>query len=352
MKNSTQDYKTIGIICWGLMGDVLMRTPVIHAFRQIFPNATIIALVDPIGEEVLKNNPDINDVIVMNRKKKPFWKYFYNKLHNYVLVNQLHFDLMVDLYNGRSSANFMRMSNANNKIGFSHSKLPKNTYNILFEQELYPVSSIHISRSLLKITAPFGGEFESYSTRPSFTTRKAIDLSIKKYFEKFQLLKPYLLNLGSGGAEKMLPMDKSFAIVKQLYQVEGFAPLVICNPGQEDLQDQFVNQYLLSFGIPYGTLKKLSLEEIASMMKLNHFIITPDTGLYHLAVAVQIPILGIFTYTDPCLVEPDSGLYLNCFQALEEFQNAPIRFGTKDLEVDYLLNQVNKFTVLLNEKNR
>ncbi len=50
MNTSTQDYQSIGIICWGLMGDVLMRTPVIRAFRQIFPNATIVAMVDFLRE--------------------------------------------------------------------------------------------------------------------------------------------------------------------------------------------------------------------------------------------------------------------------------------------------------------
>tara|TARA_B110000046_G_C12805566_1_gene319048 strand:+ start:396 stop:620 length:225 start_codon:yes stop_codon:yes gene_type:complete len=57
----------IGVIMWGLFGDVLLRTPVIRALKEIYPNSEIIAIVDPIGQEVLKYNNDINRIILFKR---------------------------------------------------------------------------------------------------------------------------------------------------------------------------------------------------------------------------------------------------------------------------------------------
>ena len=64
----------------GLLGDVLMRTPLIKELKNLYPNAKIIVIVDPIGKEVLQNNPDIYEIIVLNRSKKNIFKYLYGKI--------------------------------------------------------------------------------------------------------------------------------------------------------------------------------------------------------------------------------------------------------------------------------
>lgn len=350
MKESVNEYHAIGIVSWGLMGDVLMRTPVLHAFRQMFPASRIVAIVDPIGKEVLKNNPDVDEIIIFDRKRKPRLKYLINKVKGYFAIKNERFNLLIDLYSGGSSANFLRLSGVSDRIGFVHSKLPKNTYTVEFKEEFLPASTIHLTKSLLKIIAPFGGDFESYSTRPIFYTQNSIDREMEHYFSSFGVERPFLLNFGSGGKEKILPMEKNFEQVKLLYTLHGYIPLIICNPGQEYLQQQFIDNYLCPANIPYVALRTLSLEEIGGMMKLIHFIITPDTGLYHIAVAIGIPIFGIFTYTDPKLVEPDQGTFVLCFEPQDELKSANIRFGRKDLNLDYLLESTNQFIKLLEEK--
>lgn len=241
------------------------------------------------------------------------------------------------------------MSGVKDRIGFSHSQLRSSAYTVPFVEESRPASTMHITKALLKIISPFGYDFESYSTRPIFKTRTPTDIKMEEYLSQFQLAKPYLLNFASGAAEKILSMEKSFQQVKFLYENHGYTPLIICNPGQEYLQKLFVDTYLIPLKIPYAALDILTLEEIGAMMKLNPFIITPDTGLYHIAVAIGIPIIGIFTYTDPRLVEPDCGFYNHCFQPTSETADMPIRFGKKDLDTDYLLERTEKFVNRLDE---
>ncbi len=51
-----QGVKKIGILMYGLLGDVLMRTPVINEIRNRNPNSDIYIFVDPIGKEIIKYN--------------------------------------------------------------------------------------------------------------------------------------------------------------------------------------------------------------------------------------------------------------------------------------------------------
>jgi ADP-heptose:LPS heptosyltransferase len=305
----------------------------------IFPNARIIVSVDPVGEEVLRYNPDIDEIFVLDRNRKSKTTYFLNKYKGWRDIKSQKLDLLIDLYSGHSSCNFLRWSGAKLKTGFCHSQLKSNSYNINLSPQSEFEITFHLSKKLLQIISIFDKNYKVYSCKPIFITRSSTDEKMKKYLKTFNLDKTYLLNLGSGGSEKILSSDKSFEQVKYIYESFGYSPLVVCNPGQESLQQEFIERYLIPRTIPHGALDLLNLEEVGSMMKLNNFIITPDTGLYHIAIAIGIPIIGIFTYTNPVLVEPESGLYVNCFQSDSKIHDDPMSYGKNDLDMDYLLKQ-------------
>src|SRR5690242_766278 len=46
------------------LGDVLVTTPAIHAIKASLPDASITLLTSPVGAQVGRLNPDIDDVIV------------------------------------------------------------------------------------------------------------------------------------------------------------------------------------------------------------------------------------------------------------------------------------------------
>ena len=48
------------------IGDLLLTTPAICSFRKSFPDAHITAAVGSWSAEVLKNNPYIDELIIIN----------------------------------------------------------------------------------------------------------------------------------------------------------------------------------------------------------------------------------------------------------------------------------------------
>lgn len=339
MKDPKDQYQKIGIICWGLLGDVLMRTPVVHAIRQIFPDAKIIVIVDAIGEEIFRHNPDVDEIYLFDRKRKPKWKFITNKIFGMLKIRNYGFDLLIDLYSSRTSAKLLSLSNAVHRIGFTHSHVSKWAYNLTMKDEFKPASTDHLSRTLLKVVTVFLHDVEKYSIRPIFSVRKGVEESMVEYIKKFGLKKSYVLNLGSGGTEKIIAMEKTFEQVKFLQESYGYAPLIVCNPGQEWLQKQFVNDFIIPEKILHGTLDMLALEEIAAVIKLSDFIVTPDTGLYHIAVAVGTPLFGLFTCTSLSEVKPEEGLFIQCHQP-----------DMNDVNADALLEYTAKFMSQVKEQ--
>ena len=62
------DVRTICVLCWGLIGDVLVRVATIEALKRRFPRARLTVVVDPPAREVLANHPDCDEVFVFARR--------------------------------------------------------------------------------------------------------------------------------------------------------------------------------------------------------------------------------------------------------------------------------------------
>lgn len=72
-----------------------------------------------------------------------------------------------------------------------------------------------------------------------------------------------------------------------------------------------------------------------------------------MAVAIKIPIYSIFTYTNPKLVEPTSGIYKLVFEEnkiLKENENLELKFGTKNIDLFKLLRDFDNFYIKYEEK--
>lgn len=334
MMINNQDINKISIIMLGLMGDVLMRTPVLHEIKKMFPTSRISVIVDPIGYEILKDNIDVDDMIVMHRQRKNKFGYLKSKLMTQLKIIKERFDLMIDLYGGASSHKMMTLSGAKYQIGFFKGKKWTNNEALrqCIEKEIKFENSHHLTNKLFQLFVFFGDIDNTLSNKPIFYLNNEINSKMNKYVKTFEYENFFLISLGSGGVEKILDLEKQFKLIKKVFDSDGLVPAIILNPGQEFLQEELIKKYLEPSGIPYIKLPLLNLSEIGSLMKFSKFILVPDTGLYHIAVALEVPILGIFTYTNPLLVLPSSGINEFCFQEVNECDLHGMKLGKKEIE--------------------
>ena len=74
----------IMIIALGWLGDVLMTTPMIKVLRNTYPKAEIDAITMlPSSYEILKNNPNLNNVIYYPFLKEGYLKSLFFLLKNF-----------------------------------------------------------------------------------------------------------------------------------------------------------------------------------------------------------------------------------------------------------------------------
>ncbi len=333
-----ENIRKIGVIILGLFGDVLIRTPILKNLKIMFPEAELVAIVDKIGIEVLRYNPNVDRTIVFHRKR--------NKLKNNLLkiydiwqVRQEKFDLLVNVYDGGSTPIITRLSGAPHRLGIT--KRSRKTYTMIQPILRQRHEKHHIGFNFLKVLYPLGKPID-FTTKPIFIIPQVISQTIQKRFEFIDFQNTYLINFGSGGIEKIMDFQKYFQLTLYLYEHYKFIPAIIKNPGQEYLQENFIKKFLEKTDIPYKTLPLLTLHELGALMQLVRFFVTPDTGLLHIAIALDIKTLAIFTYTNPKLVDPETDNFVACFEP--DFSNVQdsLYFGTKEIDINYLYSRVDK----------
>ena len=304
----------------------------------MFPQAQITAIVDKIGAEVLQNNPHINDIIIFHRNQNKLKNNLF-KIYDIWQVRKEKFDLLVNIYDGGSTPIVSRLSGSPHRLGIT--KRSPNTYTMIHPILRQSHEKHHIGLNFLKVLYPLGKPI-NFDSKPVFiVTQKTID-SIKEQFKSFDFKKTYLINFGSGGAEKIMNFKKYFQLVHYLYENYNLIPAIVKNPGQEYLQENFIEKFLLDSNIPYKALPLLSLQELGALMQLVRFFITPDTGLLHIAIALDIKTLAIFTYTNPKLVDPQTDNFIACFQPDFSKAKDSLYFGTKEININYLYNRADK----------
>ena len=129
-----------------------------------------------------------------------------------------------------------------------------------------------------------------------------------------------------------------------IYKKYNAIPAVLNNPAQEYLQEIFINDFLIPNNLKYIKLKPISIDEVAVLIKKVKFIATPDTGIMHLALALDSYILTAFTFTNPQLVEIGSNKFTSIYEKFVQgalSQKQDIKTNTLLASVDTMYKKIN-----------
>jgi len=333
-----RDINNICVLCWGLLGDVLLRIPVIEALARRFPAAQITVIVDPLSAGLIEHHPDIHEVIAFRRSKRPLFRYVMEFLRRILYLRSRKFDLSVNLYSGGSSPLVTRLVNARIRLGFDHTPALRKANNLLVKK---PSFCGNWTKALGLTLEPLGISSSEIRRGSSFYYPQAA----RQFAAGFLAEEGHCyvaVNLGAGVPEKRWPVERFVLLAEKIAEQYGLAPLVFTNPGMEELADEFVAQYRGL--IPCKQVPLVSLDRIGALLDQVFAFITGDTSLMHLAFGVKCPNLVLFTHTRPEVVEPEDCVHIPCFVADESsLDPCGLPHGSRNIPVELALR---RFAVL------
>ncbi len=268
------------------VGDVLLTTPVSRAIRAQEPDATIAWLVQSYTAPLLEHNPDVNEILVDD--KKPINE----------LIQQLkerHFDAALVAYPRWRIAWAVWRAGIPLRIGPA-----SKWYSLFFTHRLYQ----HRSRGLhheadynLRLLEPLNISSQRVPTRFELMPQEKehAHKTLEGLRATFQ--KPLVvLHPGSGGSSARWPLAHFMALGDRL-QLAGCEVVVTAGPG-EDYQYRMIDQmHRIPMFIAGGSV---SLRELAAIYSCVDLVVSNSTGPLHLAVALGIPTVSIYSPVAAC----------------------------------------------------
>ena len=273
--------KKILIIRVDHIGDFVMTTPMFKTIKKNLPSVKLHILCRRLTKELAENDQNIDKFFVYD----PPW--FLRKEGNdsfLKIVQRLRkekYDLVIDphadprnIFLGKLVGRLV-LSYPIRGFGF-----------LLFKRPNYPDK--HMIENNLFLLETLG--LKICSKQPYIQLPRTMD----KTMERFLRSKPICINPGSGRKEKEWPLENWVKLIKMLSK--QYTVILTGSKTENETNEKIASQT--------GAVNltgKLSLLELACLLKHSRLFIGPDTGSMHIAKAMKTPIIALFGPTDPTI---------------------------------------------------
>jgi len=270
------------------IGDVILSTPVLEAIKSRFPESHLAMLVSLYAQEVVKNNPYLDDVIIDDHKDR------HKGIRGFfMLVKEIKgrkFDVGILLRPTFRLALLLFFAGIKYRIGTGY-----RFYQIFFNQKIYVHRRINLRHEAeynLNLLHPLG-------IRPQKISPK-VHLSPEQKEFAHQILDEFkitpedvvvAIHPGSGNSSLNLPA-KRFAQVADKLVEKINAKIIFTGTQKEKGLVDFIKKNMEHTAI--DITGRTNLRQLAAVLKNCDVVVSNSTGPMHLAVALGTPTVAIF----------------------------------------------------------
>ena len=289
------DIKGITKICvihLNQIGDLCFSLPLLKSLRDHFPEASIHSVVRPYLEGLLRDSPYI-DRIILRRDSYPA------RLGLLMTLIRQHYDLIIALPRSEEALMLTGLSGARLKAGFNHAPWD---LGLDVKEVIQGHNSWFNNAKLLKrLGIPI--------SQDNYVCLLRVDepMSLKGMPFRYAVFSP-------GASKRRLAKawdERKFALVIAGLSMEFGLSCVLV--GGDDTAEctgvisGYVGEFLKG-GVQQvvDLAGKINLRELAAVLKKAKLFVGNDSGVMHMASALDIPTVGIFGPTDPFYVAPQN----------------------------------------------
>lgn len=285
------EVRSILVVSSTAIGDTLLATPAIRAIRERYPKAKIIAHFNVKNMELFENNPHIDGII-------PYWggwKKFFKTIREF---RKHKFDVAVILHGNEPQATPMAYLGGARFIV----KVPNsNKFRFLLSNsnKIYRWEDFsHGVEARLKSAELIGCKI--IDKRMVLPTLKEGDVFIEGFLRQNNVKNSDRIigfQVGASTVNRMWPPERFIDLGKKILNSYENIKIVITGSPNEFNYCKRIAQ-----GIGENTIVsagRIPLKYIASLVKKFTLLVTGDTGIMHVAIAVGTPIVGLFAASDP-----------------------------------------------------
>ena len=288
------------------IGDALMFTPALRLLRKSFPAAQIDTLVMfDATRQLLKNNPDLDNLMQFNFVKEGTFKSF--KL---LLSLRNKYDASINVYpSNRKEYNLVNfLIGAKQRAGVKYLRMNKQNFGWLNNVTIAENDGTHNVQTNIKLVEKLiNKKFEDEPAMQVFLSDDDKSFSAGFLKEKNILENDFVVGFHPGCAtlknhiKRRWEPEKFAGLGKKLITEKNAKILLFGGPEEEEIKSS-VNKMIDSKN-SFVIKTEEFLQSVAIMKRCNIFV-TNDSALMHVASALGLKVVAVIGPTNPRYIHP------------------------------------------------
>jgi heptosyltransferase I len=270
----------------GSLGDVIHALPAASALRDAFPEARIDWLIEPQWRRLLEGNPDLTEIISLERKSAGGLISTIRKLR------AARYTCAIDFQGLYKSALPALASGAPRRIGFTTTYAREGFASLLYTDRINPRGAHKVDHNLT--LAEVAGA-RTASPRFPLTPSPEDEKQVTQELARHNIADFYVLNPGGGWRSKCWPPERYGELHHRLAVQHGWRAVISFGPGEEKLAQELIS----AAGSRPPVAISFGLGPLMALLRRAKFVVSADTGPLHLASALGTPVVGLYGPTDP-----------------------------------------------------
>lgn len=298
-KYPVENVKSILVIKFAAVGDVLLMIPMLRALKKTYPNAKITFLCSDINYSMVKRIKYVDEIInynIHNAVLKPlnFIKFLFN-------IRKNNYDLLIDGEQwSRINAILTVLLKKRYSVGFRFDKQLKHYY---YDAIAYYSKDKHIVENFLSLLTPIGIHAEE--------SEKEIELELTDEFLDFgenfwnenDLNDKYVICLqpvaGTSGFAREWD-DKNYAELGRRLVTDYEDVRILLTGMKADIER--CEGIVKGIGINAMNIAgKFNMDRDLAIIKKSNLMVCGNTGILHLAASVKTKTIGLHGPNNPIL---------------------------------------------------
>jgi lipopolysaccharide heptosyltransferase II len=271
------------------IGDTVLTTPSLIALRRFLPDAQIDILLEDWVAPLLDGFDAVDNVVSVGKGSAERWKTAWN-------LRRRRYDIAFNLHGGTTATMFVRASGARHRVGYSHYQ-----YSFLYNHLLSSASDFwqqektHSAEQQLALLGSVGVPVEDRPKTKLTVTETALESVTRKFHAKTQRsqsneLDNYaLMHPSTAFFTKQWPVE-NFARTAEYLAEKSLHTVAITSKAESETLKQLVAESKC----PITTFDDLTLPEITALASKARLFVGNDSGIAHIAAAVNTPTAVIF----------------------------------------------------------
>ncbi len=288
------------------LGDVIQVLPAIEALAQRFPDAKIDAVTETLSYDLLDGHPALRNVLELPRAKaRAAWRDQQQRGQTWPLLERFirqlrteHYDLMIDWQSNLRSALVRMLARKSRVIGIhpqDGGELPRWWPGFRPAQAAGKLRKVHRVERALHVIKELG--WTGITPQGQLGTADQDFIDGDPGIRAPILLHPFV---SAFGRFKEWPLYHWTKLARSL-ATKGYPVWISGAPDDRPRIAQLVQQCGYCAAPAPGTS---GIKQLMGLVKHCRAVVAADTGVLHLAAALQIPAIGLYGPKDPQIHGP------------------------------------------------